>query len=220
MSLIFLITQKVQQFWFGFTLPLRAMKLILSKPKLIFWSLIPIVLTVFVYLLMITRLQFYIRNGLIQVFLQWGWNPNGWGSHLIIFLTQTLFILIGAVTFSSFANLIACPFNDYLAEKAERYTSPPSPSFEKSILLRQNEIPRPRCHQNSSEYLGQSRVVLNLLDTFSEYLSLDSHLFTDEFSICQLSSDSKRARNQSRHFFRAEELFFLLGLWCGDYASV
>ena len=116
---------RVSSFWFGFSLPLRALKLIASKPKLIFWSLLPVLITFALYGVLISRSQDYASLALKQALSTWGFSPEGWLAHLLMILTEILIFLISALTFSFVATVTACPLNDFLAESVEPYTAPP-----------------------------------------------------------------------------------------------
>ena len=112
----------------GAALPVQAIRLIFSRSQLIFWSAIPIAITALVYYLLIGYLQ-----GLAQTFLQASLHTLGWADWIIqsiVFITTIAVWIFAAVTFSFAAALLASPFNDILAERAEEHTSPPLEKVE------------------------------------------------------------------------------------------
>ena len=54
MSLLF---PRIRSFIYGITLPFEAGRVIFSRPKLIFWSILPILITLGLYGLLIASLQ-------------------------------------------------------------------------------------------------------------------------------------------------------------------
>jgi CysZ protein len=121
---VFLFSRS-KSFWYGASLPLRALRLIAAKPKLIVWSLIPVVITLALYTYLIRAAQQGTQDLLHDYFVTWGWDPSGWGAWFLVILSKLLLLLIGAFTFSITASIIASPFNDFLAESAEPYVRPP-----------------------------------------------------------------------------------------------
>src|SRR4051812_44357251 len=109
---------------YGLTLPARALGLILSKPVLIFWSLLPIGITLALYGYLIRGLTAWAHSNLQHFFQSWGWNPDGWAAGALLILARILLFVVGALTFSFVASISSAPFNDTLAEKAERWTTP------------------------------------------------------------------------------------------------
>jgi CysZ protein len=117
--------KRTKSFWFGFTLPLTAARVIFRNPKLIFWSLLPIALTLTLYILVLGRLQEAAQQGMAAYLASWGLGAEGWAAWALLLVTRIVLILIGAVTFSLVASIVASPFNDLLAEAAEPYSNPP-----------------------------------------------------------------------------------------------
>jgi CysZ protein len=116
---------KTQSFYYGLALPLHALKTIISHPKLIFLSLIPTLITFALYSFFFVELHDYFQVILNHLFIQLGINIHGWLAQVLMFLMQALLFLLSVFTFSFICNLIAIPFNDFLAEYAESYTYPP-----------------------------------------------------------------------------------------------
>ncbi len=119
---------RITSFWYGFTLPLHALKKIISQPELIFWSILPLIMTLGLYSIFISQIQTQTKLLMQHSLATWGMTPNGWGVSLLLLLSKILLFFISALTFSFAANLVACPFNDLLAEKTEPFSTPP---FEK-----------------------------------------------------------------------------------------
>lgn len=118
---------RTRSLWFGFTLPLKALKLIISNPVLIFWSGLPIIVTLAVYGFVIARAQGYAQAALSHYIVAWGLSPDGWVSSAIMLGASLILLLVGALTFSLVATVVASPFNDFLAERTEALATPPMP---------------------------------------------------------------------------------------------
>ncbi|MEK6580351.1 MAG: EI24 domain-containing protein [Bdellovibrionota bacterium] len=126
-------------FWFGLTLPLRSLGVILNSPRLMVWSLFPITLTLALYYYLIRHIQTAAEAGITAYFNSLGWNPQGWGTLGLVILTKVLILVLGAFTFSAAAGILSSPFNDFLAEAAEPLATPPLPAVKAgtfSIRLR------------------------------------------------------------------------------------
>ena len=112
---------------YGATLPLRSLRLVLSRPKLLFWSAFPLALTLVLYVWLMRRFETWvgaeITAGLALLHLR----PDGFFAGVISFFATVLAFLFGAITFSIGASLVASPFNDRLAEIAEHCGEPPLP---------------------------------------------------------------------------------------------
>ncbi len=119
------LTSRIRSFWFGLLLPLKSIRLIGSKPRLIFWSLIPIAITLLLYSYVVSNLQNQAQIMMGASLLRWHIDPQGWVGTVLSVITQVLLFILGAITFSYMATVVACPFNDFLAEEAETYTTPP-----------------------------------------------------------------------------------------------
>jgi CysZ protein len=111
--------------WFGLTLPTRALGTILRHPTLLFWSALPTSITLTIYFFLITRAQHAAKDAVAGYLATWGMDPHGWTIWLVMAFTELVLLLAGAVTFSVVSSIIASPFNDFLAESAERFTDPP-----------------------------------------------------------------------------------------------
>lgn len=123
----------------GLTLPWRSLKTIARNPSLVFWSALPVALTAGLYFWILSSIQASTQAFLIRTFIGWGWDPQGWAAGAMVLLANALLVLVGAVTFSFSAGVLASPFNDFLAEKAEPRAVPaltPAPELPWSGKLR------------------------------------------------------------------------------------
>ncbi len=116
---------RAKSFLFGFTLPTRAARLILSQRSLLALSLLPVVLTLVLYFFLIRNVQVTAESALTQQMVEWGLNLEGWGAFALLMLAKIGIFIFAAMTFSIAASVIGSPFNDLLAEKTERYCDPP-----------------------------------------------------------------------------------------------
>lgn len=126
------VKTRIHSAFYGITLPFAAAKLIFSRPALLFWSLLPVTITLSLYGVVVLKLQTYAKDTLTHFFIAHGLSPEGWGAWFALLLLKLLLFLIGAVTFSLVATVVASPFNDFLAEASERYASPPLASVGKT----------------------------------------------------------------------------------------
>jgi uncharacterized protein involved in cysteine biosynthesis len=116
---------RIKSFWYGLTLPIYAFTRIISKPKLIFWSILPIFVTLVLYSVLFSELQNQARLAVQNSLVPLGLDPHGWLISILLISAKILLFFIGAFTFSMAANLVSCPFNDFLAEQTEAYATPP-----------------------------------------------------------------------------------------------
>ncbi|MCM0606802.1 MAG: EI24 domain-containing protein [Xanthomonadaceae bacterium] len=106
----------------GLTLPYRSVKLIFTRLDLVLLSLLPALVTLFLYSWIynnqIPILIQAIQNaflGKLTAFGSWG----DWVTTVSVFLIKIFTIVIGFLTFSFMANLISIPLNDLLAQRVE-----------------------------------------------------------------------------------------------------
>jgi uncharacterized protein involved in cysteine biosynthesis len=109
----------------GFVLPFRAMRLILSHPRLMAWSSLPMLLALAVegagYYWLSSALESWLRGWMAR--MEWG------GAGAVVFLANAVLVVAAALTFSFVASLAAVPFNDFLAEASEPHAQvPPAPA--------------------------------------------------------------------------------------------
>ena len=119
---------RIQSFYYGLGLPIQAFRLIFRHPTLLFWSILPVAITLGLYVWLIRNLQDSTKAYLLQAFVSAGWDPNSWIAGTLIILVKVLLVLVGAMTFSLVASVASAPFNDFLAESAEQWTTPPLPA--------------------------------------------------------------------------------------------
>lgn len=112
------------------TLPYAAARLILVTPTLLFWSLVPVAITLALYVYVIAALQGWVLDQLHAYFDLWGWDPGGWIAWTVSFVSRVVLILAGALTFAFASTVVASPFNDVLAARAEPLAMPPLPPVE------------------------------------------------------------------------------------------
>jgi len=121
------IFPRTRAFIYGATLPLAALRLISSRPLLIFWSLLPVGLTLGLYYYLIRWIDATTQTFLQNYLASLGWNPSGWAAIALWFIAKMFMIIIAALSFSVTASILASPFNDWLAECTEPWTTPALP---------------------------------------------------------------------------------------------
>ena len=108
--------------------------MIFAHPRLIFWSILPIGITLGLYFYVITTLQALAHAALTGYLASWGWNAEGWAAWTLTLLTKILLLMVSAMTFSIVASLAASPFNDFLAENTERWAQPALPPVKRASV--------------------------------------------------------------------------------------
>lgn len=116
--------QAFSSLWFGIALPWRAFRLILSQPKLLLWSLLPIAITLVLYAFALNSLQSLAHAQMLGILDRWGVQPAGFVAFLFRLAIDLVLLVLAAVTFSFTAGIAAAPFNDFLAERAEYWATP------------------------------------------------------------------------------------------------
>jgi CysZ protein len=114
----------VDSFLLGASMPWKALKLIVRQPVLLLLSLIPTGLTLGLYALGFQALQSGAQETIRGLLASWGMSPDGITAAAILLLVSLVLILVGAVTFSITASLLATPLNDFLAELTESRCEP------------------------------------------------------------------------------------------------
>ncbi len=130
---------RTRSFAYGVTLPARSARLILSQKRLLALSLLPVSLTLLLYFFLIRNLQQTAEAALTAQMVGWGFNLEGFGAWLILLAAKIGIFILAAMTFSIVASVVGSPFNDFLAEQAERFTDPPmnvAPALPWSAKLR------------------------------------------------------------------------------------
>jgi uncharacterized protein involved in cysteine biosynthesis len=117
--------QRVQSFWFGVKLPWKSLGIIIRSPQLLLWSTLPVTLTLVLYFYLIRFLQEESQLLLSRLFFQWGLGPETWGAWGIMILSKVALFVVAALSFSFVSSILASPFNDFLAETAEKFSIPP-----------------------------------------------------------------------------------------------
>lgn len=119
---------RIKSLCYGLTLPYKALRLILAHPTLMAWSLLPISITLALYVFVVQKIQLLAQNSLQNFFQSFEWNPEGMGAFFVLLFFKILIFLASAMTFSIVASIIASPFNDFLAETSEKWATPPLPT--------------------------------------------------------------------------------------------
>ena len=118
---------RLRSLWYGLTLPYLALRLVLATPTLFFWSLLPIALTMALYVWVIAVLQEWALARLLSLLPLLGLDPTGWVAWTAGLVTWIVLTLVGALTFAFTSTVVAAPFNDVLAARTERHAVPPLP---------------------------------------------------------------------------------------------
>ena len=132
--------QRIRSFWFGLTLPYKAARIILTNRPLLFWSVLPIILTFVLYIYGISALQEYAIGLLQSHIVEWGFSPGsviGWS---FVFFGKVFLWVVAALTFAFASSIVASPFNDYLAERSEQFAYPPLPPVINKSLKQQVKL--------------------------------------------------------------------------------
>lgn len=119
---------RTQSFLFGILLPWKALRLIVATPRLLMWSAIPVVITTAIYVFFILKTQSLVLGYLADYLVAHGMNPNSWGMSVAQWIIRIALLIVGAISFAFTSTLVSCPFNDFLAETAESFATPPLPS--------------------------------------------------------------------------------------------
>lgn len=134
------LTTVIKGFLYGLRLPLSAAGLIFRTPSLLSIAMIPVLISMGLYYLGFRTLQRELLAALGAWLGSHGFHTDhGLAIVATIALNISLF-LCGAFTFSIVSTLVASPFNDWLAERTERFASPPlhpaaNPGFKAQLRL-------------------------------------------------------------------------------------
>lgn len=135
-----MITKRIQSFTYGLFLPFEALKLILSRPSLLAWSILPLSLTLVLYYYVVGGLIDWAQGSLWGLLEGWGIDPQTWWAWIFLILTKIILLLVGALTFAFTSSIVASPFNDFLAERTERFATPALPPVKDASLRQQIRI--------------------------------------------------------------------------------
>lgn len=127
---------RLRSFWYGMTLPYRALRLILGSRGLLLLSILPIAITVLIYTYLIIAFQAKVRNALQSYVVSLGFGSESLFSWIISPGITLLFVLLSILTFAFLCSIVALPFNDFLAEKTERFATPSLPEVKDRSFLR------------------------------------------------------------------------------------
>jgi uncharacterized protein involved in cysteine biosynthesis len=131
---------RLRSLLYGLTLPYTAARLIVVTPALLFWSLLPVAITLALYVYVIGALQSWVLDLLQAYFAAWGWDPAGWSAWTVTLMSRVVLILAGALTFAFASTIVASPFNDVLAARTEPLATPPLAPVESGGLAAQTRL--------------------------------------------------------------------------------
>jgi uncharacterized protein involved in cysteine biosynthesis len=99
--------------------------LILRTPSLASLSILPVGITLTLYFVVISKAKLQVNLWLASALAAHGWNSSPWLLWVAHALASLGILVVGAVTFSFVSSIVASPFNDFLAERTERFVTPP-----------------------------------------------------------------------------------------------
>lgn len=122
-------TFRIRSLLYGLTLPLRALRLIVSQRSLLAWSLFPLVLTLALSIWGVS----WVKSELMAYGIHWlaglGYSPESLTVQAALIFLQIVLFALAAISFSFFATLFASPFNDFLSEATEPHCAPTLPKL-------------------------------------------------------------------------------------------
>ena len=121
------ITLRIESLFYGVTLPVRALRLILSRKKLLGWAAFPIALTLALSVWGVTWLKAKLMAYGIHWMASFGLAPESITVQAAMLFLQILLFVLAAISFSFLATILASPFNDFLSEATEPYCTPRLP---------------------------------------------------------------------------------------------
>jgi uncharacterized protein involved in cysteine biosynthesis len=136
-SMVSSLVLRVNSFFYGLTLPIKAAKLIKSQRALVIWAILPIGITFILYYFLIQGLQDTANDYMKGLYVSLGWDTKGWMVWFASIFATIIIWIIAALTFAFSSSILASPFNDILAEKTERHTDPPMTPVGKQGLKQQ-----------------------------------------------------------------------------------
>ena len=128
------LSRRIYSIWYGAALPWTALKLILRRPSLLLWSILPSLITLILYIFIAVKIEMLVEGLMSPLLSKAGADSSEWIRTLFSFFLHLILFVLSAVSFSMVATLVACPFNDFLAERAESFAEPPLPKVPFSSL--------------------------------------------------------------------------------------
>lgn len=123
------LSERIRSFFYGFTLPLRSLRLILKTRILLVWSLVPIALTLALSVWGVT----WAKAKLVVIGMAWlesfGFAQESLTVRAAMILLQIVLFVLAAVSFSLLAGVLASPLNDFLAESTEAHCDSALPAL-------------------------------------------------------------------------------------------
>lgn len=123
------LSLRIRSLHYGVTLPLRALRLILSKRALLAWSAFPLVLTLALSIWGVSWLKAKLMAYGIHWVAGFGLAPESLTVQAALIFLQILLFVLAAISFSFLATLFASPFNDFLSEATEPHCAPMLPKL-------------------------------------------------------------------------------------------
>lgn len=105
-----------------------------------FWSILPVVLTLVLFYFGIGALQEWSIGLLKSSVIRWGFSAEGWWTWTFMLLGKMVVWIVAALTFTLVSSIVASPFNDILAEKTEGFSFPPLPSVTNKSFKQQIKL--------------------------------------------------------------------------------
>jgi CysZ protein len=184
----------------GFFTPVSAAALILKNRKLLAFSLIPFFISILFSFSLFAYIQSWVVSHGTHLLAQYGLSTSGFAVKMAIILLDIALIALGSIVFSSVVNILAIPFNDYLAEMAESYTSlPPAPSYTRGFLGRTRLITIDLFKTMAALWIQITLLVIGLFTLWLPFLQIITLVFS-----CWLMTFNFISYPQTR---RAEGLF-------------
>jgi len=121
-------------FFYGATLPLRAAWLILKNPSLLVLSILPVMLTFFLYWFSLPQIMEWSDLWLTGWFQGRGLETSGILLQTVQWIAAIGLLFFSVLTFAYVAILLATPLNDFLAERTEKFAQPPLPPLDAPTL--------------------------------------------------------------------------------------
>jgi len=122
-------------FMFGLTLPLKALRYLLSRPKLMLLALAPVTLN----LILFTTLIVWGFTEFAGALNAWLATHEGWQWSTLVVLAKILFwpvvLIVVFFIFTPVALLVGAPFYDWLSERTEKDQGLSSPEDEGPFLI-------------------------------------------------------------------------------------
>ena len=128
--MIRIILNRFRSFRYGLLLPIESVNFIFKHKMLMFWSLLPVVITIVLYTFIISYMNEQSSVISANWISNWAWDPGSFQAAALEITMKIATFILAAVSFAFTASIIATPFNDILARKTEKDAVPPLPPVE------------------------------------------------------------------------------------------